>query len=104
MVVPFVLIVLLVLLAVAPGIGVRPARAQGPTAWIAPGAGVLWIPNELGVEPNRPMFGGIIGVALSPSWALEARGIFASSDAEPSGGATLNLLHASGDLTWFLRQ
>jgi outer membrane protein OmpA-like peptidoglycan-associated protein len=46
------------------------------------------------------MFGGIAGLALSPSWALEARGIYATSDGD--SGETLKLLHASGDLTWFL--
>lgn len=81
-------------------IAARPANADDPRAWIAPGGGELWIPNEFGVEPHRPMFGGIAGIALSRSWALEARGITARSDDD--SGRTLKLLHASGDLTWFL--
>ena len=56
-----------------------PAIADDPTGWIAPGGGELWIPNEFGVEPHRPMFGAIAGVALSRSLAFEARGIYAKA-------------------------
>jgi len=84
--------------AIAPG----SASADDPTGWIAPGGGELWIPNELGVEPHHPMFGAIAGVALSRSLALEARGIYAKSESD--SGATLKLLHLSGDFTLFLLQ
>jgi len=76
------------------------AIADDPTGWIAPGGGELWIPNEFGVEPHRPMFGAIAGMALSRSLALEARGIYAKSESD--AGATLKLLHGSGDFTLFL--
>ena len=89
-------------LALPAALAAPPARAQDPTAWLAPGGGVLWIPNEFGVEPNRPMFGGILGVALTPSWALEARGIFSTSPSDTAGRTDLKLFHGSADLTWFL--
>lgn len=79
-----------------------PSFAEEPAGWIAPGGGVLWIPNEFGVEPHRPMFGGILGVRLGGSWALEARGVYATSPSDTSGFGKLKLLHGSGDLTWFL--
>ncbi|MGE5180035.1 MAG: OmpA family protein [Bacteroidota bacterium] len=93
-----VLVVLAFPAALAPSF----ARADDPVGWVAPGGGVLWIPNEFGVTPHRPMFGGILGVSLSPSWALEARGIVASSPSDTVGRGNLKLFHASGDLTWFL--
>jgi OOP family OmpA-OmpF porin len=77
------------------------ASAQS-SLWIVPGGGVLWIPNEYGVKPHRPMFGGILGARLGSGAALELRGIFATSDSETPGGGSLDILHGSGNLTWFL--
>jgi len=83
---------------VVPGASV----AQEPSAWIVPGGGVLWIPNELPVKANRPFFGGILGVPLGSSVALEGRGSYATSNGLASGGGKLKLLHAGVDLTLFL--
>ena len=78
------------------------AKEDLPAWWIAPGGGVVWIPNEFGTETTRPTFGGILGFRLSPTWALEARGHFTSSDFESTGMGSLDLLHGEGSLTWFL--
>lgn len=91
-----------ILAALLPGGFAAPARAEEPSGWIAPGGGVLWIPNEFRVETNRPMFGGILGIALTRSWALEARGIFTTAPNDTAGSEDLKLFHASGDLTVFL--
>jgi len=81
-----------------------PAHAQEelPAWWVAPGGGVAWIPNEFGVETTRPTFGGILGFRLSPTWALEGRAHFTSSDFESPLTGSLDLLHYEGNLTWFL--
>ena len=85
-----------VLLWASPGSAVR----YDPSVWIAPGGGVLWIPNELGVETNPPFFGGLLGVRLARPLALELRGVFASPKAD-SAGFDPTLLHVDGSLTWF---
>jgi len=80
------------------------AFAEGgelPGWWLAPGGGITWPPAELGLKDNAPAFGGILGFKLSPTWALEARGHFASADAD-SGPGSVDLLHGEGNLTWFL--
>jgi len=77
------------------------AFAGEPSAWIVPGAGYRWIPNELGVEPDGPQFGGILGVKIGSGWALEARGNFGTHDSA-SGTGSLDILHGEGNLTWFL--
>jgi len=81
------------------------ALAEGadlPAWWLAPGGGVAWIPNELGTKDTAPTFGGILGFRLSSSWALEARGHFASADFEAPKTGSADLLHGEGNLTWFL--
>ncbi|HET7903338.1 MAG TPA: outer membrane beta-barrel protein, partial [Candidatus Eisenbacteria bacterium] len=78
------------------------AKEDLPAWWIAPGGGVAWIPNELGVEESRPTFGGILGFRLSQTWALEVRGHFTSSDFDAPNTGSLDLLHGEGNLTWFL--
>jgi len=80
------------------------SSAQQSKLWLVPGGGVLWIPNEFGTKPNRPMFGGILGIGIGSSAGLEARAIMATSDSETPGGGTLDLLHVSGNLTLFLSQ
>lgn len=77
------------------------AFAGEPSAWIVPGAGYRWIPNELGVEPDGPQFGGILGVKIGSGWALEARGNFGTHDSV-GGAGSLDILHGEGNLTWFL--
>ncbi|HET9950647.1 MAG TPA: OmpA family protein [Candidatus Eisenbacteria bacterium] len=80
------------------------ARAGGedlPGWWLAPGGGVAWFPNELATKETAPTFGGILGFRLSPTWALEARGHFATADSAVGTGST-DFLHGEGNLTWFL--
>ncbi|HSQ61216.1 MAG TPA: OmpA family protein [Acidobacteriota bacterium] len=89
---------LLLLLAAVPAA----AKEDLPAWWIAPGGGMAWIPSELGVEENRPSFGGILGFRLSRTWALEVRGHFTSSDYDAPATGSLDLLHGEGNLTWFL--
>ena len=71
-----------------------------PAVWLVPGGGYRWVPNELGVEPDGPQFGGILGFRLGSSWALEARGNFGTHDSV-AGSGSLDLLHGEGNLTWF---
>ena len=85
-----------IVLAALPGA----ALASQPSVWLVPGAGYRWVPNELGVEPDGPQFGGILGCRLTSKWALEARGNFGTHDAV-SGPASLDLTHGEGNLTWF---
>ncbi len=70
--------------------------------WIAPGAGAVWIPNELGVKASRPQFGAILGLRLSSHWALEAHATYIQSPAERPGADDLSIPHAEGNLTCFL--
>ncbi|HKQ18577.1 MAG TPA: OmpA family protein [Candidatus Eisenbacteria bacterium] len=77
------------------------ATAAGPSVWLVPGGGYRWIPNELGVEPDGPQFGGILGFRLASSLALEARGNFGSHDSVLGAGG-LDILHGEGNLTWFV--
>ena len=79
------------------------AFASEPSVWLVPGGGYRWIPNELGVEPDGPQFGGILGVRLGPAWALEARGNFGTHDVL-GGPGSLDLVHGEGNLTWFAGQ
>jgi len=76
------------------------AFGNQPAVWLVPGGGYRWIPNELGVEPDGPQFGGILGVRLGSSWALEGRGNFGTHDAVVGTGS-LDLTHGEGNLTWF---
>ncbi|MBI4364651.1 MAG: OmpA family protein, partial [Candidatus Latescibacteria bacterium] len=69
--------------------------------WLAPGGGIAWIPNELGVKAARPRVGGILGVRLSPQWALEAHGSYMKSPSETAGAPSLYLPHLEGNFTWF---
>lgn len=69
--------------------------------WLAPGAGIAWIPNELGVKEARVQIGGILGLRLSPQWALEAHGSYMKSPSDSPGGAALFLPHLEGNATWF---
>jgi outer membrane protein OmpA-like peptidoglycan-associated protein len=81
------------------------ARAGGedlPAWWLAPGGGIAWFPNELGTKDTAPTFGGILGFKLSPTWALEARGHFATADADSPNVSATDFLHGEGNLTWFL--
>lgn len=73
-----------------------------PGWWMVPGGGVTWPPSELGVKDNAPSFGGILGFKLSPTWALEMRGHFATADFDSAANGSLDLLHGEGNLTWFL--
>src|SRR5262245_4062026 len=75
--------------------------AQQPSWWIAPGGGIVWIPNEFGVKANHSMFGAILGKSLGPTTAIELRGIFANSESENPGGGSLDLFHGSANFTWF---
>lgn len=86
------------LLLTAPGT----ALADGPSVWFAPGGGVQWIPNELGVETKRPMAGLLFGFSAGPSWAVELRGHATTSDPVNPAGTKLDLAHGEGNLTWFL--
>lgn len=79
------------------------AFADDSPAWLVPGAGVAWIPNELRAETMRPHVGGILGFRLSPSWALEGRGSYMKT-ASKIGGSDLHFPHAEGGLTWFLSE
>ena len=95
-----VLALLLVLLSPV----TRPARAGDlPGWWLAPGGGIAWFPNELATKHSGPTFGGLLGFRLSPTWALEARGHFATVDSLAGTGST-DFLHGEGNLTWFLTQ
>ena len=67
--------------------------------WIVPGGGVMWPPEQLNVEDTRTTFGGIVGLRLAQSLALEGRAHYAT--AKDSAG-DVTLLHYDGDLTWFL--
>lgn len=73
-----------------------------PGWWLVPGGGMAWPPSELGIEDTAPSFGGILGFKLSPTWALEARGHFATADFDTPATGSLDLLHGEGNLTWFL--
>ncbi|MEK7348786.1 MAG: OmpA family protein [Candidatus Eisenbacteria bacterium] len=73
-----------------------------PGWWLAPGGGIAWPPEELGIKDTAPTFGGILGFKLSPTWALEARGNFATGDFDLPGTGSRDLLHGEGNLTWFL--
>ena len=85
---------------------VAPAKEfVDPAFWITPGGGIAWPPAELGfgqndVSETLPMYGGILGVKLVPSLGLEARGHLGST----SDLNNLEILHGSGNLTWFLTQ
>lgn len=76
------------------------AFGSQPSVWLVPGGGYRWVPNELGVEPDGPQFGGILGLRIGPGWALEGRGNFGTHDSV-SGSGSLDLLHGEGNLTWF---
>ena len=80
------------------------ALAESPSAWIAPGAGMVWPPAEWGVEDPVATFGGILGLRLSNPIALEIRGHYAKADSSHpyAEGPDLKLLHGEGNLTWFL--
>ncbi|HEY6573006.1 MAG TPA: OmpA family protein, partial [Candidatus Eisenbacteria bacterium] len=73
-----------------------------PSWWLVPGGGIAWPPAELGVKDTAPNFGGILGFKLSPTWALEMRGHFATADFDAPATGSLDLLHGEGNLTWFL--
>ncbi|HEX7077599.1 MAG TPA: thrombospondin type 3 repeat-containing protein [Candidatus Eisenbacteria bacterium] len=78
------------------------ARADGPSVWIAPGGGVVWIPNELTPKTTRPIAGGIFGFSAGPTWAVEARGAFTTFDPGGPGAKKRDYIHGEGNLTWFL--
>lgn len=76
-----------------------------PAFWLTPGGGIAWPPAELGygrgaVDDTQPMFGGILGVKLVPALGLEVRGHLGSNEDLNN----LDLMHGSGNLTWFLTQ
>jgi len=77
------------------------AHADVSTGWIVPGGGVMWPPNEFGTSNPAPMFGAIVGVRVSPPWALELRGSYANPDSEEVGGAKTRITHSEANLTWF---
>jgi hypothetical protein len=64
------------------------AKEDLPAWWIAPGGGMAWIPAEWRVDDPKPSFGGILGFRLSPTWALEGRGHFTTSDFDAPGAPT----------------
>src|SRR5258705_6158715 len=78
------------------------AAADQGSFWIAPGGGIVWLPNEFLVNPSRPEFGGILGARLSPNWALEAHGTYIKSPGIRPGVSSLSVSHVDGNLTWFL--
>jgi OOP family OmpA-OmpF porin len=99
---PLVILALSVVVA-APA----PAKADISKFWLVPGGGALW-PNSVwadSVESPTAFWGGIIGIGLSHTVALEARGSFADPSTNSSsrfGGSTITLDHYEGNLTWFL--
>jgi len=71
------------------------AQEQEPLVWVAPGGGMVRLPEQLTNDRDRPSVGGILGIRLVPHLALEGRGHHAKT-----GGLAVN--HGEGNLTWFL--
>jgi len=97
----FARVVLAVSMVLLPSLAQAAGGGDLPGWWLAPGGGVAWFPYELTTKETAPTFGGILGFKLSPTWALEARGHFATVDSS-SGTGSNDVLHGEGNLTWFL--
>jgi OOP family OmpA-OmpF porin len=98
----FLMLALAVLVALP-----TPAKADISKFWLVPGGGALWPNSDWGDSLTSPvaLWGGIVGLGLSRSVALEARGSFASVSTENASlyqGQDITLNHYEGNLTWFL--
>jgi outer membrane protein OmpA-like peptidoglycan-associated protein len=78
------------------------SHADISSAWLVPGMGAVWPPAEFGVDDPQITFGGILGLRISPPWAVEIRAHFANGDSAKVGGAETRFNHGEGNLTWFL--
>jgi len=78
------------------------AAAERPPYWIGVGGGYSWLPSELLVKAARPNIGGLIGARINSAFALEAQGTYFKSPGTQPLQPSLGVLHAEGNLTWFL--
>jgi OmpA-OmpF porin, OOP family len=81
-----------------------PSRAdQTARWWVVPGGQVTWPSKDLDLERRALGAGGIVGWRLCPNWAVEGRIHATSLDAaKGTTGSGTDLLHAEGNLTYFL--